>query len=135
MRGMTLLFALIPMSGWAAPPDGAHFAVSVDAPPQAEVGKATKARVKLEPGSGYKINKEYPIRLEVTPPGGVTVDRPTQRATDAVRLDAQQALFDVAFTAKEAGKKEVKAVLGFSVCTPKACEIKKQPLAFATDVR
>jgi hypothetical protein len=101
MRGKSLLLALIPMSGWAAPPDGAHFAVSVDAPPQAEVGKATKARVKLEPGSGYKINKEYPIRLEVTPPGGVTVDRPTQRAADAVRLDAEQALFDVAFTAKE----------------------------------
>jgi len=119
----------------SAPPDGAHFALSVEAPPQSEVGKSARARVKLEPGAGYKINKDYPIRLEVTPPGGLDVERKTQRAPDAVRLDPQQAVFEVAFTPKEAGRKEVKAVLGFSVCTPKACEIKKEPLAFSTDVR
>lgn len=119
----------------SAPPDGAHFALSVEAPPQSEVGKSARARVKLEPGAGYKINKDYPIRLEVTPPGGLDVERKTQRAPDAVRLDPHEAVFEVAFTPKEAGRKEVKAVLGFSVCTPKACEIKKESLAFSTDVR
>jgi len=136
MRMWTAMLALSwSPSAQSAPPDGAHFAVSVEAPPQSEVGKSTRARVRLEPGTGYKINKDYPIKLEVTPPAGLDVERKTQRAPDAVRLDPQQALFEVAFTPKEAGRKEVTAVLGFSVCTPKACEIKKQSLAFSTDVR
>ena len=136
---MTILFvlAVAGIGSWAeaAPPDAKNFALSVQAPATSEVGKVARARVKLEPGTGYKINKQYPIKLEVTPPGGVDVERKTLRAADAVRLDAQQALFEVAFTAKEAGRKELRAVLGFSVCTPKACLVKKEPLAFSTDVR
>jgi len=130
-----LLSTGVGFAAQAAPPDGKSFAVSVEAPPTAEVGKAARARVRLEPGTGYKINKEYPIKLEVTPAGGVDVERKTLRKGDAVRLDAEQALFEVTFTARDAGKKDMKAVLGFSVCTPKACVVKKEPLAFSTDAR
>lgn len=136
MRTWTAVLALSwSQTAQSAPPEGQHYALSVEAPAQSEIGKSTTARVKLEPRSGYKINKDYPIKLEVTPPGGLDVERKTQRGPDAVRLDPQQALFEVAFTPKEAGRKEVKAVLGFSVCTPKACVIKKESLAFSTDVR
>jgi hypothetical protein len=126
---------LLSVPSAASPSDGRSFVLSVEAPATTQVGKAERARVKLEPGKGYKINKEYPIRLEVTPPGDVDIERKTLRAPDAARLDHEQALFEVAFTPKEAGHKEVKAVLGFSVCTPKACEIKKESLSFSTDVR
>jgi hypothetical protein len=136
MRKLTFVLGMSLVT-WAraAPTDGQNFALSVEAPATAQVGKVARARVKLLPGQGYKINKGYPIKLEVTPPGGVDVERRTLRAADAVRLDAQQALFEVAFTAREPGRKEVKAVLGFSVCTAKACVVKKEPLAFSTDVR
>ena len=136
MPKWSVLFVLVGcQSVGAAPPDGKHFSLVVEAPQVSEVGKVAKAHVKLEPGPGYKINKDYPIRLEITPPGGVEVERTTQRSPDAVRLDPHGALFDVAFTPKEAGHKEVRAVFGFSVCTPKACEVKKESFAFSTDVR
>jgi len=123
-------------SATAAPTDAKKsYAVSIEAPETAQVGQATSAKVKLEPGAGYKINKQYPIKLQVTPPGGVDVERTTQKAKDAVRLDEEQALFEVKFTAKEAGRKEMKAVFGFSVCTPKNCQVKKEKLSFSTEVR
>lgn len=119
----------------AAPKDTKTFVVSIEAPESATVDQVTSAKVKLEPGKGYKVNQKYPIKLVVTPPAGVEVERETLRAPDAVRLDDEQALFEVKFTAKEVGRKEVTAVFGFSVCTPKNCEVKKERLSFSTEVR
>ena len=64
-------------SAAAAPTDGKKksYAVSVEAPETAEVGQATSAKVKLVPGAGYKINKQYPswgTRFEPTVWGKLT---------------------------------------------------------------
>src|SRR5579864_5114581 len=92
------------------------YVLKVDAPP-AKKGQKAIAKIKITPGGGYHLNKEYPTSLALTPPSGVTVDKAKLTAKDATKWEEQGGEFDVGYTAQNAGKQKVTGEIKFAVCS------------------
>ena len=111
------------------------YVLKVDAPP-AKKGQKAVAKVKITPGSGYHMNKEYPTSLVLSSvPAGVLVDKMKMTAKDAAKWEEAEGEFDVAYTANEAGKKTVSGEIKFAVCSANTCDPKKSNVSFEIDVK
>jgi hypothetical protein len=108
---------------------------SAVAPAEAKVGEAVLARVTAKPKPGYKVNKDYPILLVVSPPDGVEVVKIEQAGPDAARLDEKEVTFDVKFTSKAAGEKKFTAQFNFAVCTDEECDPLVDNMAWNVQVK
>jgi hypothetical protein len=115
--------------------EGQGFVVEVKPPATAAVGAQAKARVVLKPTGGYKVNKEFPTKLTVTPPTGVEVAKAVQMGPEAAKLEEDECVFEVAFTPKEGGDKKFEAAFKFAVCTAETCDPKSEKLAWTVPVK
>jgi hypothetical protein len=110
--------------------EGQGYTVDVKPPATAAVGAEAKAHVVLHPTAGYHVNKEFPMILTVTAPPGVDVPKAKQAGADAAKLEETEAVFDIPFTAKEAGDKAFAASFRFAVCTATTCDPHNEKLAW-----
>ena len=102
--------------------------------PVAKKGAHAVAHLKITPGAGFHMNKEYPTSLALSPPDGVTLDKAKLTAKDAAKFEEKEALFDVAYTANKPGKQTVTGELKFAVCSANSCDPKKSTVSFEIDV-
>jgi hypothetical protein len=115
--------------------EGQGFVVEVAPPASAKVGEATTARVILRPVAPYHVNLEFPTQLTVTPPAGVELAKAKQKPQDAAKFAEEGAVFEVAFTPREAGDKKFEAAFKFAVCTTETCDPKSEKLAWTVAVK
>ena len=115
--------------------EGQGYVVEVQPPASSAVGAVATAKVVLKPTGGYKVNKEFPTALTVAIPAGVELAKPKQVPADAAKFAEDGAVFDVAFTAKEAGDKHFEATFKFAVCTADTCDPKSEKLAWTVAVK
>ena len=120
-----------PVTGGAPDRGGpdTSYNLAVNPPPAAAVGAQAVARVVVHPSEGWKMNHDYPTKLKLAPPDGVTVEKQTLEVGDA-KLDDHELAFDVKLTAARAGTYKVGGEIKFAVCTPETCDPKKQEIAF-----
>ena len=132
----------------AVPPEGAaasrgdgtvgdaSYSLTVNAPASLAQGEEGVVKVTVTPKPGWKMNKEFPTKIVVTPPDGVTLtSNPTQAAADAETFDEHNATFAIKFQAASPGDKQFKASFKFAVCTDATCDPKKQDLTWAVAVQ
>lgn len=110
------------------------YTLTLDAPDRLASGAEGTVRVSVVPKQGWKMNKEFPTKLEVQAPAGVEVAKAEQRVADAERFEEAGATFAVKFKAGEAGAKAFQAKFKFAVCTDATCDPKKQDLAWVVNV-
>jgi hypothetical protein len=110
------------------------YALTVDAPDRLASGAEGTVRVSIVPKKGWKMNHEFPTKLEVQAPAGVTVTKAEQRVPDAERFEDSGATWAIKVKASDAGTKSFQAKLKFAVCTDTTCDPKKQDLAWAINV-
>lgn len=103
-------------------------------PAKAAAGAPAKASVKLSAKNGWKLNADAPITLKLTPPAGVTLEKPKLGRKDLAASDSHEARFDVAFTATEPGAKNIEAECSFVICQESACKPVKEKVTLALDV-
>ena len=109
------------------------YTLTVDAPASMARGNSGTVRVKVLPKKGWKMNKEFPTKLKVEAPEGVTVTKPKQTVKDAERFEDAGATFAVEFKVDSSGKKSFTADFKFAVCTESTCDPKRQKLAWVVD--
>lgn len=102
-------------------------AVAVTGAPGAE----TVAHVVVRPGKGFHMNKDYPTKLSLELPAGVTAAKPVLEPADAEAFDDTQLAFAVKLTAANAGDYSIPGTLKFAVCTESTCNPKKHAIALA----
>ncbi|NVB85316.1 MAG: hypothetical protein HOV81_43535 [Kofleriaceae bacterium] len=102
---------------------------------EAKAGAEATAAVKLAPATGYHIATDYPIKLTLEAPAGVTLAKTEMTAGgrnklqgDAQTLSEQNLAFAVKATAEKAGAYEIKGVFKFGICEKDSCHPKKQPI-------
>ena len=95
----------------------------------AKKGQPGVVKVHVAPGAGFHVNKDYPTKITVVPPAGVTVAAAKQTIAEA------GADFEVPITAADAGSKAFTGELKFAVCSANTCDPKKEKLAFTVDVK
>jgi hypothetical protein len=112
----------------AGGPDSS-FKVAVEVPAGVAAGAEAVAKVTVTPGEGYKVNEEYPSRLTLEAPTGVTLAKLVLEKEDAQALDKHQLAFAVKLTPGQAGSYKINGSLKFAVCTTSTCDPKKQAIA------
>jgi hypothetical protein len=133
---LTAVFLMSPVAFAQAPaPVEAAYVLKVEAP-AAKKGQKAVAKIRITPGAGYHMNKEYPTSLVLSGvPAGVTLDKTKFIAKDATRWEEAGGEFEVAYTAAEAGKKVVTGEIKFAVCSTNTCDPKKSAVSFQIDVK
>jgi hypothetical protein len=126
------LLVTVAMIGTAAA--ASNYKVNVSAAP-AKVSAKGSATISVEPTDGFKMNLEYPTKVTLKAPDGVTLEKSKLSAKDASKLDKTGAVFNVAFTASEPGKKTVTGELRFAVCTDNECLPKTEAVSFVVDAQ
>lgn len=110
------------------------YTIAVAGPNEAVAGAASKIEISVAPADGWKMNKEFPTRLQLTSPDGVTVAKAEQRLADAAHFDDHKLTFAVEFTPSSAGEKKFTADFKFAVCTESTCDPKTESLAWVVNV-
>lgn len=114
--------------------DQASFVVAVKVPDKVASGARGTVRVSVTPKPGWKLNEDFPTKLSVTAPSGVTLEKAKLRKGDAAHFSKKKGEFDVAFTASSAGDKTFGATFKFAVCTDSSCDPKKIKLDWVVSV-
>jgi hypothetical protein len=102
---------------------------------QGKAGAETTATIKVDPAAGYHVSMEYPIKLALQAPDGVTLAKTeykaggaSKSAGDAAAYSEKELAFAVKATPARPGTYEIKGVLKFGVCDKDSCHPKKQPI-------
>jgi len=107
----------------------ASFRFMASAPPEVTAGGESVAQVMVHPGPGYKMNKEYPTKLTLEPPAGISLAKAVLEPGDAQTFTDKELTFAVKFTPAGPGDYTIGGVLKFAVCTDSTCDPKKQRVA------
>lgn len=119
------------------PEEGTLTIAKVEGKPKA----AGTAEIKLAPGTGFHVANDYPIKLLLESPTGVTLEKACFRAGgrdksqgDAATLSEQALAFAVKATAETAGAYEIKGVFSFGICEKDSCHPRTQPITIQVAV-
>lgn len=126
------LLVTVAMIGTAAA--ASNYKLAVSAKP-ARVSTQSTASISVEPTDGFKMNLEYPTKVTLKAPEGVTLEKDRLTAKDAAKLDKTGAVFNIGFTASERGKKTVTGEIKFAVCTEDECVPKSEAISFVVDAQ
>jgi hypothetical protein len=116
--------------GPATDKNDTSFHLAIEPPPAGAPGTETVAHVVVTPGAGYHVNQDFPTKLVIQPPDGVTCAKPEQVKADAATFNDNKLQFDVKLVAAKAGTYKVGGSLKFAVCTESSCDPKKREIAF-----
>lgn len=97
-------------------------------------GSAGSFAIRLTPRGPWHVNTEYPISVELSAPGELSLPKVELEAGDAAELGEELALYDVAFTPAVAGQHLVEAIVHFGLCQDEACIFQDRTLALALPV-
>lgn len=109
----------------SAGPDASFNLTAQQAAPTA-AGSEAVARLVVNPGTGYKMNKDFPTKLTLTPPAGVTLSKTVLEPADAEQFSEKELAFAVKMTAPAAGQYTIPGTIKFAVCTDTTCDPKKR---------
>ena len=110
--------------------------LAVDAPADAKAGAEATAKITVTPGAGWKVNTEFPTKLTLTAPEGVTLAKtelkmggPSKDKGDADVFEEQQLLLGIKLTAAKSGSYTINGTFKFAVCDKDSCRPKKETIA------
>lgn len=112
--------------------------LAVEPPAEATAGAETTASIVVTPGAAYKVNVEFPTKLTLESPQGVTLAKAELKAGgqnkekgDADVFDESKLTFTVKLTPAAAGQHTIKGSFKFAVCDKagSTCLAKKEPIA------
>jgi hypothetical protein len=94
-----------------------NYKLTVTPPATVVKGQPAVALVHVEGTNGFGMNVEYPAKLTITPPAGVTVVKATQTKADAKKFAKTGADFEIKFTSADVGTKAFTGEFKFAVST------------------
>jgi hypothetical protein len=116
--------------------------LAIEVPADAKAGAEAVAKITVTPGKGYHVNTEYPIKLTLAPPTGVTLARNDFTAGghdkaqgDAAALDEKSLAFAVKLTPATSGSYTINGKFKFAVCDKDQCLAKKETIAITVAAR
>ncbi len=106
-----------------------------EVPSDAKAGAEVIAKVLVIPSDKYKVNKEFPTKLTLTPTEGVTLAKAERKAGgadeskgDADTFEERQLAFSVKLT-PVAGNHTISGTFKFAVCDKDTCLAKKENIS------
>ncbi len=102
-----------------------------------EQGKASSCKDKvglkltITPTGGFKINKDYPLKLKIKADSTLSVSKSVIRKADAIKFGDSGAVFNVCYASANSEKPKGKIDINvkFSVCEKKRCLMFKEDVS------
>lgn len=116
-------------------PGDDRFALRITPPDDAVVGREGVITVAAVPQKPWHINLDFPTKLALSAPDGVTLPKGEMVKADAAKLDDDSAEFAVKFTPTSAGDKTFTGEFKFAVCQDEACSPVTQKVDFQVAVK
>jgi hypothetical protein len=91
-------------------------------------GAEASASIKVTPGTGYHVSTEFPMKLTLEAPAGVTLAKTQLAKGDADQFTEQGLSLTVKATADKPGSYEIHGCFKVGVCDKDSCHPKKQPI-------
>jgi hypothetical protein len=110
------------------------FKLSLVGEPEYSAGSAATLKLVLEARGNYHVNQDYPIKIDLKAPAGVTLPKASLGKPDASEFGEKIARFELPFSAT-AGAYELSADVDFAVCTPETCVPDQRKLAIKVAVK
>jgi hypothetical protein len=112
--------------------------LAVEPPADAKAGAEAVATVVVTPGKGYHVNTEYPTKLTLTAPDGVTLAKDRfvaggkdKALGDAETFDEKRLAIAVKLTPSASGSYTINGNFKFAVCDADQCLVKQETIAIA----
>ncbi len=121
-----------------AGPEVVRDSFALAARPEAEgyaAGELGQFEIVLEGRSGWHLNQEYPIAVELSGPDAVRFEKSRLERADAAEFGEPRARFAVALTPSASGEQTVRAHVAFAMCTAENCTMHDETLALVLPVR
>lgn len=116
-------------------PADSRYTLTVEAPAR-KVGEVGVVRLVIKPQKGWHWNKEYPAKLVLAAPTGVTVTKAELKQLDGdFKLEAGNATATFTVTAKAVGPANAKLTGKFGVCDDRSCVTVKVDQVVAVGAR
>lgn len=110
--------------------------LAIVAPADAKAGAETVAKITVTPNTGYHVNTEFPTKLTLEAPEGVTLAKTEFKAGgadknkgDADVFEEQSLELGVKLTAAKSGSYTINGTFKFAVCDKDSCRPKKETIA------
>lgn len=116
-------------------PGDDRFVLKITPPADAAVGREGVVTIAAVPQGPWHINLDFPTKLALAAPDGVTLAKADLAKGDAAKLDDKSAEFAVKFTPSSAGDKSFTGEFKFAVCQDEACSPVTEKLAFKVAVK
>lgn len=111
---------------------GDPYQLVVRAPEKAPVGQEATTEVVVTPGTGFKINLEYPAKLSISKvPQGAKVAS-TKMTKSQMTVEKTRLVVPIRFTPEAAGELAFEGELRFSVCTEETCQMPREAINWTT---
>jgi len=114
---------------WKAKPvvEAAEYVVRLTSPTTAGPQSETAIQVSVKPQKGWKLNQEFPARLELTSLDGAKIRKAKQSKKDARTMSEKGgASWNFAVDLEKAGTHRFSAEVRFAVCTDDICDPKRE---------
>ena len=134
MKKLVSLAALLITATAGAAFAGDNYDLNINKP-SAKANERAVAKISISPKGGYHVNTDYPVKLTLTPPDGVTLEKAKQTKDDATRFEKAELDFEVAFTSSGSGTKTFTGQLKFAVCSDTECKPTTEKVSFDVDVK
>ncbi len=85
-------------------------------------GEPGNALLKVTPGAGFKMNKEFPVKLKLKPGTDWKVAKEELKVAD-VKLNESALEFPLSLTPNVSGRVKLEALADFSVCNDQSCKL------------
>ena len=104
-------------------------------PGDGKAGEVMTSVVEVTAGEGYKINLQFPSRLQLEPAAGVKPSKEKLSRGDA-EITEKVLRFNVAFTPANPGTLKMTGTTDFSVCNERTCNLfRGEKLAWEVSVK
>jgi Disulphide bond corrector protein DsbC len=110
------------------------FRLALAAPDNVAADQPGAATLTLEALGGYHVNQDYPIKVDLSAPPGLKLQKTSLGRPDAADFGEQRASFALPFSAP-GGSYDLTATVDFAVCTKETCVPDQRTVALALVVR
>ena len=134
VAALVLLSAHINPAQAELPEAKGWYDLDISATPKVAKGGSGSVTVHITPKGGAEIHKEAPIKLALQAPANVEMSK-TQVGRKELKMNGNNASFDVPFTAREAGNGDIEVTLSFYICTDQVCAHQERKASLPVAVR
>ncbi len=116
------------------------FNLAISGPASVAPGATARFELTVTPGAAYKINvcdageadcTPYPVKLELSPPAGVSIAKPKLTQDDVSAMDKAHLVIAFEAVPDAAGAYAIPAKFKFAVCQAEFCKPRKLEMSFA----